>query len=38
MVYHWKATESARLAEIVGLAKMSEKLSSIFPEVTEDVE
>ena len=28
MVYHSKATESARLAEIVGLPKMSEKWSS----------
>ena len=34
MVYHSKATNGARLAEMVRLLKMFEKLGSIFLEVT----
>ena len=34
MVYHSKATNGARLAEIVRLSKMFEKLGSIFLEIT----
>ena len=34
MVYHSKATDGARLAEMVRLPKMFEKLGSIFLEVT----
>ena len=34
MVYHSKATDCARLAEMVRLPKMFEKLGSIFLEVT----
>ena len=34
MVYHSKATDGARLAEIVRLPKMFEKVGSIFLEVT----
>ena len=34
MVYHSKATDSARLAEMVRLPKMFETLGSIFLEVT----
>ena len=34
MVYHSKATDGARLAEMVRLPKMFEKIGSIFLEVT----
>ena len=37
MVYHSKATDGARLAEMVGLPQMFGKLSSTSPEVTIDV-
>ena len=37
MVYHSKATDGARLAEMVRLPKMFEKLGSIFLEVTRRV-